>query len=73
MPAPPTRDWLVDDPTTPAYRDPVRFPYVTEVESYRDRVRRTRTWNWLCGNDREDVGADYLATQACIKTLLSWG
>jgi hypothetical protein len=21
------------------------------VESYRDRVRRMRTWNWLCGQD----------------------
>ena len=30
----------------------MRLPYVTEVESYRDRVRRTRSWNWLCGNDR---------------------
>jgi hypothetical protein len=28
-----------------------RFGYVTEVESYRDRVRRMRTWNWLCGQD----------------------
>ena len=52
--APPTRDWLIDSPTAPAYRDPVRLPYVTEVEFYRDRVRRTRTWNWLCGDDREE-------------------
>ena len=26
---------------------------MTEVESYRDRVRRMRTWNWLCGIDQE--------------------
>ena len=26
---------------------------MTEVESYRDRVRRMRTWNWLCGLDGE--------------------
>ena len=37
----------------PPYRDRPRFPYVTEVESYRDRVRRMRTWTWLCGLDEE--------------------
>ena len=51
--APPQRDWLCDSPQAPAYRDRPRLDYVTEVESYRDKVRRTRTWNWLCGNDRE--------------------
>jgi hypothetical protein len=51
--APPQRDWLCDTAEIPAYRDRARLDYVTEVESYRDKVRRTRTWNWLCGSDRE--------------------
>ena len=51
--APPQRDWLCDTAKIPAYRDRARLDYVTEVESYRDKVRRTRTWNWLCGSDRE--------------------
>ena len=50
--AEPRRDWLCDAGTIPAYRDRPRLDYVTEVESYRDKVRRTRTWNWLCGSDR---------------------
>ncbi len=51
--APPQRDWLCDTAEIPAYRDRARLDYVTEVESYRDKVRRARTWNWLCGSDRE--------------------
>lgn len=49
--AAPRRDWLVDTADIPAYVNGPRFGYVTEVESYRDRVRRMRTWNWLCGQD----------------------
>ena len=51
--APPQRDWLCDTAEIPAYRDRARLDYVTEVEYYRDKIRRTRTWNWLCGSDRE--------------------
>lgn len=51
--AAPVRDWRIDSPQIPAYRDRPRLAYVTEVESYRDRVRRMRTWNWLCGQDTE--------------------
>ena len=51
--APPKRDWLCETAEIPAYRDRARLDYVTEVESYRDKVRRARTWNWLCGSDRE--------------------
>ena len=51
--AAPCRDWLFDSDEIPAYRDRPRLPYVTEVESYRDRVRRMRTWQWLCGQDTE--------------------
>lgn len=51
--AAPRRDWRVDTPEIPEYADRPRFAYVTEVESYRDRVRRIRTWNWLCGQDTE--------------------
>jgi len=51
--AAPRRDWLCDSSERPAYRDRPRLDYVTEVESYRDRVRRIRTWNWLCGADQE--------------------
>lgn len=51
--ASPQRDWFCDTEEIPAYRDRARLDYVTEVESYRDKVRRTRTWNWLCGSDRE--------------------
>ena len=52
--SPPVRDWLVDSEEIPDYKDHPRLPYVTEVESYRDRVRRIRTWNWLCGLDAEE-------------------
>ena len=51
--AEPVRDWCIDGADIPPYRDRARLPYVTEVESYRDRVRRMRTWNWLCGLDGE--------------------
>ncbi|MBT4100684.1 MAG: hypothetical protein HOM68_29615 [Gemmatimonadetes bacterium] len=51
--ATPQRDWKVDAPEIPEYRNQPRLAYVTEVESYRDRVRRMRTWNWLCGLDEE--------------------
>ena len=49
----PQRDWCCDAVEIPTYRDRARLDYVTEVESYRDKVRRARTWNWLCGSDRE--------------------
>ena len=51
--ATPVRDWHAAEGDPPQYRDRPRFPYVTEVESYRDRVRRMRTWTWLCGLDEE--------------------
>lgn len=53
--ATPQRDWLIDTPIIPKYVDRPRLAYVTEVESYRDRVRRMRTWNWLCGLDTDIV------------------
>lgn len=51
--AAPQRDWHINTPEIPAYVDRPRLAYVSEVESYRDRVRRMRTWNWLCGLDTE--------------------
>ena len=51
--AEPLRDWLCEIPEAPTFRDRPRWDYVTEVESCRDKVRRTRTWDWLCGSDRE--------------------
>ena len=51
--AEPRRDWRDATGEIPAYKDRPRLAYVTEVESYRDRVRRMRTWNWLCGRDEE--------------------
>lgn len=51
--AAPRRDWLCDSSVRPDYSDRPRLDYVTEVESYRDRVRRVRTWNWLCGAEEE--------------------
>ena len=47
------RDKLCTEAITAADLDRPRLPYATEVESYRDRVRRIRTWNWLCGIDQE--------------------
>jgi hypothetical protein len=49
--SPPVRDWQIDSTEIPAYKNRARLPYVTEVESYRDRVRRERTWDWLCGSN----------------------
>ncbi len=51
--ASPQRDWMIDSDEIPDYVDRARLPYVTEVESYRDRVRRGRTWRWLCGQEPE--------------------
>ena len=51
--APPERDWVTASDEIPEYADRPRLPYVTEVESYRDRVRRIRTWRWLCGQEPE--------------------
>ena len=45
----PQRDWVTASAAAPAYRHAGRHPYVTEVESYRDRRRGEHTWNWLCG------------------------
>jgi hypothetical protein len=50
--SPPKRDWLMDSEEIPPYTNRERHPYVTEVESYRDLARRQRTWDWLCGVDR---------------------
>ena len=50
--AAPCRDWIVDSDEMPVYVNQPRLPYVTEVESYRDRSRCHRTWDWLCGVDR---------------------
>ncbi len=47
--APPKRDWKIETPEIPDYVNQPRLAYVTEVESYRERVRCMRTWNWLCG------------------------
>ena len=51
----PERDWVMDSDEIPEYVDRPRLPYVTEVESYRDRVRRIRTWRWLCGLEPESA------------------
>jgi len=53
--ASPERDWVIASDEIPAYVDRPRLPYVTEVESYRDRVRRARTWRWLCGQEPEST------------------
>jgi hypothetical protein len=53
--ASPARDWMIDSEEIPNYADRARLPYVTEVESYRDRVRRVRTWRWLCGLEPEST------------------
>ena len=49
----PQRDWRIETDEIPAYSDRPRLAYVTEVESYLDRVRRMHTWNWLCGQDTD--------------------
>ena len=56
--ASPTRDWLGASQETPSYQNSQRHPYVTEVESYRDRRRCTRTWEWLCGVDEAASAVD---------------
>ena len=45
----PKRDWERESDNIPAYQHKGRHPYVTEVESYRDRRKGELTWNWLCG------------------------
>ncbi|MCE2412947.1 phytanoyl-CoA dioxygenase family protein [Candidatus Poribacteria bacterium] len=45
----PKRDWARDSDEIPSYQHQGRHPYVTEVESYRDRRKGELTWNWLCG------------------------
>lgn len=45
----PKRDWGHQSDDIPSYRHKGRHPYVTEVESYRDRRKGELTWNWLCG------------------------
>ena len=45
----PKRDWMRDSDEIPPYQHQGRHPYVTEVESYRDRRKGELTWNWLCG------------------------
>ena len=48
---PPVRDWLIEKDEIPEYEDRPRAPYLTEVESYRERVRCRLTWEWLCGRE----------------------
>ena len=59
---PPKRDWVRESDEIPSYRSTNRHAYVTEVESYRDRRRCTRTWEWLCGQDETatDFNSVYL-------------
>ena len=63
--APPKRDWLIDSDQIPLYKNRPSFPYTGAVESYRESVRRIRTWHWLCNlNDpaskrREDPRGSY--------------
>ncbi len=45
----PKRDWVHDSDEPPLYQHAGRHPYVTEVESYRERRRGELTWRWLCG------------------------
>lgn len=45
----PKRDWGHQSDDIPSYHHKGRHPYVTEVESYRDRRKGELTWNWLCG------------------------
>lgn len=57
---PPKRDWLNAKTEVPEFRNIGRHPYVTEVESYRDRRRCHRTWEWLCGRSKTKEGYDSL-------------
>ena len=47
----PPRGYKNDDWGISAYYDWPRLDYVTEVESYRNRVRRIRACKWLCSID----------------------
>ncbi len=67
----PSRDWLIDTEDIPEYNDRPRLPYVTEVESYRDRVRRVRTWNWLCGLEHEEPGHRQHSKARPVSELLA--
>ena len=49
--APPRRDWLIDSEQAPVYKEDAPLPYMGGVEAYRERVRRRRTWHWLCNLD----------------------
>jgi len=49
--ASPKRDWLIDSDQVPIYKDDAKEPYMGAVEFYRERVRRRRTWHWLCNVD----------------------
>ena len=65
----PVRDWVIDTEKIPVYRGRPRLPYVTEVESYRDGVRRTRTWNWLCGMEAEDPDHRHYTTSQPVSDI----
>ena len=65
----PVRDWVIDSEEIPEYNGGGRMPYVTEVESYRDRVRRIRTWNWLCGRDGDDPGHRHYETSQPVNEI----
>ena len=67
--SPPVRDWVIDSDEIPEYRGRARLPYVTEVESYRDGVRRTRTWNWLCGTESEEHSHRHRATSRPVSEI----
>ena len=71
---PPKRDWVIESDEIPAYRNPGRHPYVTEVESYRDRRRCMNTWEWLCGQDKTEMGFDreYLFSRGIPLNEIKW-
>jgi len=48
---PPHRDWIIDTDQAPLFGNRPNHPYNGPVECYRERVRRIRTWHWLCGVD----------------------
>ena len=45
----PKRDWITASAAASAYHHPERHPYVTVVESYRDRRRCEQTWSCSAG------------------------
>ena len=53
--AAPKRDWLIDSDQIPRFKKCPNHPYNGAVECYRERVRRIRTWHWLCDLDDPDV------------------